>query len=123
MVQHPESLLHTLADPATITAADVMRAAAAGDALAQQLAQREAELLGVGFVNTLHAFSPEIILVGGSVVLANPWLLDAARETVQRHVIADLYRSVPIRVAQLGEHVGVLGAAALVYYQQTQTHP
>jgi glucokinase len=121
MPQHPESRLHALAPAPAITAAHVMQAAAEGDPLAQRLAQREAALLGVGFVNTLHAFSPDIILVGGSVVTANPWLLDAARETVQRHVIADLYRSVPIQVAQLGEHVGVLGAAALLLYQQNQT--
>jgi glucokinase len=122
MPQHPESRLHALAPAPAITAAHVMQAAAEGDPLAHRLAQREAALLGVGFVNVLHAFSPDIILVGGSVVTSNPWLLEAAHETVRRHVIADLYRSVPIQVAQLGEHVGVLGAAALLLYQQSQPH-
>lgn len=121
MPTHPTSLLHQLATPHTVTAAHVSQAAAQGDLLAQQLMQREAEYLGIGFVNILHMFSPEIILVGGSVVTSNPLLLEGARQIVQAQVIADVYRGVPIEVAALGGDVGLLGAAALVLYQQ-QAH-
>ncbi|KPV51506.1 hypothetical protein SE17_20795, partial [Kouleothrix aurantiaca] len=68
MPDEPGSLLHGLATPETVSGADVSRAAAAGDALAQRLMEREAELLGLGFVNLLHLFAPEQILVGGSVI-------------------------------------------------------
>ncbi len=114
----PESLLHEFATPLTVSAADVARAAARGDALARALMQREAELLGLGLVSTLHLFSPEIILVGGSVVTQNSYLLEGARQVVQERVLADVYRQVPIQVATLGEQVGVLGAVALVLYQR-----
>lgn len=117
MTNDPHTLLHQLATAETVTAAHVATAAQAGDPLAQHLMQREARLLGIGFVNVLHAFSPEIILVGGGVVLANPALLEGARHVVQQYVIADLYRSVPIELAHLGEQVGVLGAAALMLYR------
>lgn len=117
MTATPQTLLHDLATPQTVTAAHVAQAANRGDALAETLMQREAELLGIGFANILHLFSPEIILVGGSVVTANPSLLAGARQVVQQRVIADVYRSVPIEVAALGEQVGLLGAAALVFYQ------
>lgn len=109
-----DSALHALATPATVTAAEVARAASQGDALARRLMRREGELIGVGLVNTLHLFSPEVILLGGSVVTANPWLLDIAREIVQRRAIAQVYRDVPIEVARLGPQVGVLGAVALL---------
>jgi glucokinase len=115
MHQHPESRLHELANPETVTGIDVAYAAEQGDELAQRLMEREAVLLGVGFVNALHTFSPEIILVGGGVVTSNPSLLEGARRVVQQHALADVYRSVPIEVAHLGKQVGVLGAAALVF--------
>jgi glucokinase len=116
MRMQSDSLLHTLTTADLVSARDVALAAEQGDELARSLMQREARLLGLGFTNLLHIFSPELILVGGGVINANPWLLDAAREIVDQHVVADLYRAVPIRPATLHERVGVLGAAALVFY-------
>lgn len=113
MPHYPDSALHTLATPATVTAAEVSLAAQQGDQLAQQLMQREARLLGMGFASMLHLFSPEILLVGGSVILHNPALLEAAREVAYANVRVPLYREVPIVAASLGDHVGLLGAAAL----------
>jgi glucokinase len=117
MQDHPESLLHQMATqlppPATITAAHVAAAAAQGDALAGALMKREARMLGLGFASILHLFSPELLLVGGSVVLNNPDLLAQAREIAYTHVKVPLYREVPILAATLGEQAGVLGAAAL----------
>jgi glucokinase len=114
MPAHPASMLHTLATPETVSAAHVARAAAAGDALARRLMDHEALLLGTGFASILHIFSPELILVGGSVALENPDLLARARAIAYERVIVDLYRDVPILPASLGERAGVLGAAALM---------
>ncbi|WP_220593236.1 ROK family protein [Oscillochloris sp. ZM17-4] len=114
MPAHPASMLHTLASPQTVTAAHVARAAAAGDDLARSLMEREAHLLGLGFASILHIFSPELLLVGGSVALENPDLLARARAIAYERVLVDLYRDVPILPASLGERAGVLGAAALM---------
>ncbi|NJL34617.1 MAG: hypothetical protein HC893_13125 [Chloroflexaceae bacterium] len=35
---------------------------------------------------------------------------------IKRYAIADVYRQVPVELAQLGHDVGVLGAAALAFY-------
>jgi glucokinase len=114
METHQHTMLHEFGTPETITAADVALAASKGDALAQRLMHREGHLIGLGLVNVLHLFSPEIILVGGSVVTANPSLLERARSVVQEHVIADVYRSVPIEISHLGSRVGMLGAIGLL---------
>jgi glucokinase len=114
MPAHPTSLLHCLAAPASVTAAHVARAAADGDTLARSLMDHEAQLLGMGFASILHIFSPELLLVGGSVALENPDLMAQAREIAYRRVLVDLYREVPILPPSLGEQAGVLGAAALV---------
>jgi glucokinase len=114
METHMHTMLHELGTPETITAADVALAASKGDAVAQRLMHREASLIGLGLVNVLHLFSPEIILIGGSVVTANPSLIERARSVVQEHVIADVYRSVPIEMSHLGNRVGMLGAVSLL---------
>ncbi len=117
MPDDPASLLHGLATPETVTAADVSRAAAAGDALAMQLMEREGELLGIGLVNMLHLFAPEQILLGGSVVIHNPYLIERARAVVRRRGHA-IYQDVPIELAALGDRVGILGAVGLFLHMR-----
>jgi glucokinase len=117
MQAQPATDLHQLATPQQVTGQHVARAAAAGDTVAQALMEREARLLGIGFLNLLYAYSPQIVLVGGSVVTANPALLDGARQVVQQHALVDIYRAVPIEVAHLGDRVGRLGAVALIFSQ------
>lgn len=114
MEHHPESLLHRLATSQNVTAAEVSRANQEGDAVAQAIMDREAELIGIGLVNAIHLFSPEIILVGGSVITANPFLLEKARAVVTERAMSDIHRLVPIEVAHLGDKVGILGAVALL---------
>jgi glucokinase len=117
MAAEPASLLHSLAAPDAVTAADVARAAASGDALARRLMEREGDLIGAGLINVLHMFAPEIVLLGGSVVTHNPDLLERAREVIRRRAYA-IYHETPVELAALGDHVGVLGAVALFMYMR-----
>lgn len=117
MMAAPHSLLHTLATPETVAAEHVARAAAAGDPTALELMEREAELLGAGLVNMLHLFSPGLILLGGGVAMNNPQLLDRAREVIRARAMA-AYRDTPIRLAELGDRVGLLGAVALFLHMR-----
>jgi glucokinase len=117
MIDEPASILHGIATPESVTAADVAHAAEAGDALAQRLMDREGDLIGIGLVNLLHMYAPELILVGGSVVLHNPWLLDRARALIRQRAFA-LYHGVPIQLAALGDRAGLLGAVALFLHMR-----
>ncbi len=117
MREQADSLLHTLATPESVTAVHVAQAAAQSDALATRLMDREARLLGLGFASVLHAFSPEILVVGGGVVTENPQLLDQARAIAYTRAMCALYTEVPIVPAQLGDLAGVLGAAALFWHE------
>ncbi|HWQ13864.1 MAG TPA: ROK family protein [Roseiflexaceae bacterium] len=117
MAAEPGSALHQLATPATVTAGDVARAAAAGDALARRLMEREGELLGVGLVNLLHLYSPGLILLGGGVAINNPHLLERARAVIRARAM-EAYRDVPVRLAELGDQAGLLGAVALFLHMR-----
>ena len=119
MIADPRSLLHGLASPETVTAAEVAQAAAAGDPLAQRLLDREGELIGIGLVNMLHLFSPQAILLGGGVIVHNPQLIERARLVIQERAFA-VYRDVPVRLAALGDRAGLLGAVALFLHMREE---
>lgn len=117
MIADTRSLLHDMATPDTVSAAEVAQAAAAGDPLALRLLDREGELIGVGLVNMLHLFSPELILLGGGVVVNNPQLIERARLVIRECALA-VYRDVPVRMAALGDRAGLLGAVALFLHMR-----
>ncbi len=105
--------LRELAGSATLTARHVVEAARAGDPLAMTLLAEEARLLGLGFVNLLHLYSPERIIVGGGLGMA----LDLMREEIDRTIAAralPAYRDVSVVTAALGRSAGLVGAASLV---------
>jgi glucokinase len=115
----PSRILELAGDIAKVTAKEVGEAAQRCDALALDVIERVARIIGLGFVNMLHLYDPALIMVGGSVALMGDVLLDPVRKTVERYAMAP-YRGVPIVPAQLGDDGGLLGAAALALQQQTQ---
>jgi len=119
MIGDPRSLLHGMATPETVTAVEVAEAAAAGDQLSQRLLDREGELIGIGLVNMLFLYSPEIILLGGGVVVHNPQLIERAKLVIQERTF-DVYREVPVQLAALGGRAGLLGAVALFLHMREQ---
>jgi glucokinase len=109
----PGSLIAALAAGApAVTARHVAEAAARGDPLALRLMRQEARHLATGFVNLLHLFSPELIVVGGGVA-RSLGLMRADIEAAMRERAMPAYRSVPVVAAALADHAGVVGAATL----------
>lgn len=94
------------------TAQDVARAAAAGDRLAAELWQETAEILGTGIANLINLFEPDLVVLGGGVTRSGSQLLDPVRRRAAAATFAAPGAPVPIVPAELGERVGVVGAAA-----------
>jgi glucokinase len=101
-------------DPTRITAKEVVEAAQQGDALALEVMQRAAFYLGIGMISFIHAFDPEMIIVGGGVSKAGELLFAPVRALIAERAIAASQRSVRIVPAALGDDVGLIGAIALV---------
>jgi glucokinase len=112
MRQTSETALHQLTTPDLVQGYHIAQAAAAGDAVAQRLMDEEGEAIGAGLVNMLHLYSPAKIVLGGGVVINNPQLVERAKVVIAERAIA-VYRDVPVEVTQLGDRIGLLGAAAL----------
>lgn len=107
----PASKLASLG--ADLDARHVIEAARQGDSLALSLVDREATELGLGIVNLLHLYSPELVVVGGGV--SNGF--DLLHPGIERHVrtwALPPFRAVPVVAARLGQNSGLVGAASLM---------
>jgi glucokinase len=106
------SSLARLAEP---TAEDVAAAARAGDELARAVWDETIAALACGLTSIVNVFEPELVVVGGGVSRAGEQLLGPVRGWVRERAIEPAGKSVDIVESALGEQVGVVGAAAVVY--------
>jgi glucokinase len=104
-----------------INARVVAEAAASGIPLAREIIQSAAEALGVGLVNILHIFNPEIIILGGGVTQIGEPLLGPAQRIVHERSMRIAREKARIVLATLGDDVGLIGAGALIYQHQKAT--
>ncbi len=95
-----------------ITAEKVGVAARDGDAVALDVILKAATYLGVGMVNLVNIFNPEMIIVGGGVARLGDLLLGPARRLVRERAFPISAESVRVVAAELGNEAGVYGAAA-----------
>jgi len=103
-----------------ITGEKVGVAAQAGDPLALDVISRAATYLGVGMVNLVNIFNPEMIVVGGGMANLGDLLLDPARRIVQERAFPISAQAVRIVTAQLGDDAGVYGAAIFALKQKVR---
>jgi len=99
-----------------ITAEKVAMAAQGGDRLATEVISRAATYLGVGMVNLVNIFNPEMIIVGGGLSKMGELLLGPAREVVRQRAFPLCAGAVRIVTAELGDDAGLLGAT--IYARQ-----
>jgi len=88
--------------PPQITARTVAQAAEAGIPLACAIMSKAAEALGVGLVNIIHLFNPQLIILGSGVVQIGELLLEPARRIVQARTMQAPLHTVQIIPAALG---------------------
>ncbi|HLX41719.1 MAG TPA: ROK family protein, partial [Ktedonobacteraceae bacterium] len=103
-------------DELIVNARTVALAAEAGVPVARAIIQNAAEALGIGLVNVIHIFNPDVIILGGGVTQMGPMLLEPALHVVQERAMKVPREAVHIVLAQLGHNVGLVGAGALIYY-------
>lgn len=99
-----------------MSARTVWLAAQAGIPLAFSLIKEAAEALGVGLVNIIHIFNPEMIILGGGVTQMGSLLLEPARQIVRDRAMQVPRKAVRIVQAHMDVDVGLVGAGALVYH-------
>ena len=102
-----------LAECDPVTAADVTRAAAAGDTVARAVWDETTELLGQAITDLVNVVEPDAVILGGGVTRCGALLLDPVRAVVTATAMPPIRRTVSVQLAGLGDDVCVIGAGAL----------
>ena len=102
--------------PEEITAEAVAEAARGGDRLAAALYWEAGTRIGIVLGNLLALFNPKMIIVGGGVSKTGDLLFRPLREAIRSRVYPNPALGASVVPAQLGDDVGIIGAAALVYH-------
>jgi len=90
----------------------ILKAAQKGDAIAKNIFQEAGRNLGIGVVNLISLFDPELIVVGGEGAKAGELIFQPMREVVINNF--PLKKAIKIIPLQPGEDGWLIGAAELV---------
>lgn len=94
---------------------EIFTRAATGDARLQQLIEHYAKRLGIGLVNIVNIFRPQLVLLGGELSPLMEPLLPKLREQMKESCFGGADSECPdIEIAALGNQAGVIGAASLI---------
>ncbi|MGI6112508.1 MAG: ROK family protein [Mahellales bacterium] len=96
-----------------IDAKVVEEAAKKGDYVAIEVFDRFIYYLAMGIISIINTFDPEVIIIGGGVSKAGEFLLEPLKRKVEEHIFYNELGWADIRLAQLGNDAGIIGAAML----------
>ncbi len=98
-----------------IAAEQIAEVAGKGDALALSVIAWSANYVGVGLVNLVNIFNPEMIVIGGGLSKIGDLLLRPAIDVVRQRAFPLLSQAVRIVPSDIGDDAAVLGAASFAF--------
>jgi glucokinase len=105
-------------DPQNISAKLVAQAAEQGDWEAEDILNQAMAYLGLGMANLVNLLNPELLVIGGGLTKMGERLFEPVRRAIDLRAFATTARAVELRHAQLGDDVGILGAAAVAMFTE-----
>jgi glucokinase len=117
--EHPGFTASALATQNAIDYASVFRLAAKGDACAKALRDHSLQVWSSLAVSLIHAYDPELIILGGGVMGSAEHILPALIEYTHHHAHTP-WAKVPIVRAQTGDDAALLAAPWLLQNSPTE---
>jgi glucokinase len=102
---------------ANLTAKRICELARDGDELAGEAVEREAHYLGLGLANLVTIFTPDAIVLGGSLMKSAALFLDGIRATIGRCCRFVPFEKTNLNLASLGEDANLIGAARVWHHR------
>jgi predicted NBD/HSP70 family sugar kinase len=93
-----------------VTADEIYQAADSGDELAVQTLKKGARYLGIGIVNVINTFNPEMIIIGGGISRGQQIIAETIRQTVRERAMENCYSSRKICFSDIGIESTLKGA-------------
>jgi glucokinase len=105
--------------PDAVTAKIVVDAMQQGDRYACDIVTQAMHYLGIGMANLVNLFNPEMIVIGGGLTHLGEQLLDPVRRAIALRAFPIAAQRVQVALAQLGDDVGIIGAAGAAMMAHT----
>jgi len=93
----------------------IAEAARRGDAVACEILRLAATYCGIGLSMAVQIINPQVIVVGGGLTHVGSMLEEPMLAAMREHIQPELRESVCVRPWQLGEDLGIVGGAAMVF--------
>jgi glucokinase len=103
--------------PEGITAKRICELAQHGDDLAQQAVAHEGYYLGLGLANLISMFTPDAIVLSGSVMKSASLFMDRIRQVIRQGCRFVPAEKTELMLASLGEDTNLIGAARVWHYR------
>jgi glucokinase len=104
----------------TINSKDVFELAALGDDDCNQIIDYTADVIGFALANLSITLNPSKILIGGGVSKAGNQLLHPIKKYFTKYALPRISEACELRIAELGNDAGIIGAAYLVKNFKTE---
>ncbi|MFA5308981.1 MAG: ROK family protein [Dehalococcoidales bacterium] len=108
-------------DLSKINAELVGKAARRGDKLSQDVIARAARYLGIGMVNVVNIFNPELVIIGGGMADMGEMIVGQGRKMAAELPFSINARAARVLMARLGNEAGIYGAAAFALDNEGRT--
>ncbi len=108
------SLPEVLGDARAIRLEHVFEAAEQGEPAVRQVLDDVGRYLGIGIANLLNAFNPSMVVLGGVLSLAGPYLLPRVQREVEARALSAARSSVDIKLSAFKFDACVMGGACLI---------
>lgn len=103
-----------------LTAKRICELAYAGDALALRAVERETFYLGIGLANLVNLFTPDAVILSGSVMKSADLFLDGIRKVMRQGCRFVPLEKMELTLASLGEDANLIGAARAWHHRFAQ---
>lgn len=110
----PSTLKFEIDDGQAVDAERIFDLAKEDDELANKVVDRFVYYLALALGNTANLLNPSTIVLGGGVSNAGEFLADKVRTAIKPFLFATIRDTTKIKIAELGNDAGIIGAASLV---------
>ncbi|MCF0053680.1 ROK family protein [Dyadobacter sp. LJ53] len=93
----------------------IIEAVHAGDEFSIDLLSTVGTELGKGLATAVHLFNPEVIIVGGLLAEAGPFISNPIEQAINKYCLSDFKNSLSIHVSKLGAKARLLGTQAHLF--------
>ena len=96
-----------------VSSKDIFEAAQGGDKFANSVVDKVCFYLGLATANISNLLNPDSVVIGGGVSAAGEFLRSRVEANFKKYTFPQVRQSTQIKLAELGNDAGIIGAASL----------